>query len=213
MAGALEPGPDGRLRCPWGVAPADYRSYHDEEWGRPLGGESALLERLCLEGFQAGLSWLTILRKREAFRRAFAGFDVARVAAYGEAEVEGLLADPGIVRHRGKVTAAIANARAVEALWAEGRTLAEVVWAEEPRPPPPPPPTMADLATVSPGARRLSAELRRRGFRFLGPTTVHAALQAVGVVDDHLEGCFVRAEVEAERAAFSRPRGPGPPAR
>ena len=202
--GPIDPG-DGRARCPWGVEPAEYRAYHDDEWGRPVVDDVRLFEKLCLEGFQAGLSWLTILRKREAFRRAFAGFDLAAVAAFGERDVERLLADAGIVRHRGKIEAAVANARAALAVQAEAGSLAALVWSFEPASRPPPA-VLGDLAASTPESAGLSKELRRRGFRFVGPTTVYAAMQSLGLVNDHLEGCHVRAAVDAERAALARPR-------
>jgi DNA-3-methyladenine glycosylase I len=182
-------------RC-WESADPAYNRYHDEEWGRPVFDERGLYERFCLEGFQSGLSWLTILRKREAFRTAFAGFDPDRVAEFGEPDVERLLGDAGIVRHRGKIEAAIANARAVLELRAEGRPLPEVVWAYRsdgwaPR-------TKEDWRSTTPDSEALSKELRKAGFRFVGPTTVYAAMQACGVVNDHLADCFVRDEVERE---------------
>ena len=187
-----EPGPDGRLRCPWGLSAPEYLAYHDEEWGRPVRGDTAIFERLCLEGFQSGLSWLIILRKRENFRAAFAGFDAAAVAAFGEADVARLLADPGIVRNRAKITAAITNARAVLAL---PNGLTALVWkyagdpvlrtTSAPR-------TLADVPATTPESKALSDELKRHGFTFTGPVTAYATMQACGIVDDHLAGCFVR---------------------
>jgi DNA-3-methyladenine glycosylase I len=197
-------GEDGQPRCAWGVAPPESRTYHDDEWGRPVGDEDRIFEMLCLEGFQAGLSWLTILRKREGFRRAFAGFSPARVAAFGDAEVERLLSDPEIVRHRGKILAVIANARATLGLAEEGSSLAVLVWGHEP-PPGRPPRQMADVPPVTAQSTALSTELRQRGFRFVGPTTVYAAMQSVGVVNDHLEGCHVRSVVTEERSRFAPP--------
>ena len=182
-------GADGRSRCPWAGADPLYVTYHDEEWGRPLTGDDALFERLCLEGFQSGLSWLTILRKRPAFRRAFAGFGVDRVAAFGDADVARLLADPGIVRNRAKIAAAIANARLAVGL-SDG--LSALLWSYAP-PPRPRPPTLADVPAVTPASTALARDLRRRGFRFVGPTTAYALMQAVGMVDDHLAGCHVPA--------------------
>ena len=188
-----EPGPDGRLRCPWGLSAPEYLAYHDEEWGRPVRGDTAIFERLCLEGFQSGLSWLIILRKRENFRAAFAGFDAAAVAAFGEADVARLLADPGIVRNRAKITAAITNARAVLAL---PNGLTALVWkyagdpvlrtTSAPR-------TLADVPATTPESKALSAELKRHGFTFTGPVTAYATMQACGIVNDHLADCFVRA--------------------
>ena len=182
------PGPDGKLRCPWGLSAPEYLAYHDEEWGRPLRGDVPVFERLCLEGFQSGLSWLTILRKRENFRAAFAGFDLARVAAFGDADVARLLADAGIVRNRAKINATITNARA--ALGLSGG-LSELVWkyAGEPGPAPV---TLGDLPSATPASKALSAELRRNGFVFTGPVTAYATMQACGIVNDHLAGCFFR---------------------
>jgi DNA-3-methyladenine glycosylase I len=180
-------GADGRSRCGWAAGDPLYLAYHDEEWGRPLRGDDALFELLTLEGFQAGLAWITILRKRDAFRAAFAGFRVEAVAAFGEADVVRLLADAGIVRHRGKIEAAIANARAALAL-PEGLT--EFVWAHAPSPRRRRPRSLAELPASTPESDALSRELRRRGFGFVGPTTVYAFMQAAGLVDDHLAGCF-----------------------
>jgi DNA-3-methyladenine glycosylase I len=205
VEGGVVLGPDGLSRCPWGAGGDEYRAYHDSEWGRPVTDDAGLLERLCLEGFQSGLSWLTILRKRPAFRSVFAGFDPAAVAAFGPADVERLLADAGIVRHRGKIQAAIANARAALAVAEAEGSLAAFLWRFEPEPPPRPPRAMADLPATSPAAGALAVELRRRGFRFLGPTTVYAAMQAVGMVNDHLEGCHAREVVERARARLTRP--------
>jgi DNA-3-methyladenine glycosylase I len=197
-------GPDGLARCPWAVSAPDYLSYHDREWGRPVHGDSALLERIVLEGFQSGLSWLTILRKRAAFRTAFAGFDPATVAGYGEADVARLLADPGIVRHRGKIEAAIGNARAtVVLLEAEGvGALDRLVWSFAPTAPGPPPATQADLPARTEASAALAGALKRNGFTFVGPTTAYAAMQACGLVDDHLAGCHAR---RASAAAVLQP--------
>ena len=187
-------GPDGRLRCPWalGGLPGDrlLLDYHDEEWGREVHGDRALFERLCLEAFQSGLSWVTILRKRPAFRAAFAAFDPERVAAFDEADEARLLADAGIVRNGAKVRAALANARALRALQETGRSLDDLVWSHAP-PPRPRPPTTADLAASSPESTALARALKGVGFRFVGPTTAHALMQACGLVDDHLEECSV----------------------
>ncbi len=179
------------MRCAWaeGCAPPDLVAYHDDEWGRPVHGDDALFERVCLEAFQSGLSWLTILRKREAFRAAFAGFAIERVAAFGPADVERLLGDAGIVRNRAKIEAAIANARAAAAL---DQPLSELVWSFAPDPPPPPPRTMADLPAITPESTALAKALKARGFRFVGPTTAYAAMQACGLVNDHLVGCVAR---------------------
>jgi DNA-3-methyladenine glycosylase I len=185
-------GDDGLARCPWGTAPPEYRRYHDEEWGRPVRGETALLERITLEAFQSGLSWLTILRKREAFRRAFAGFDAERVAAFDDADRARLLGDAAIVRNRAKIDAAVTNARATVALRdaVEGG-LDALVWAHAPEPGAPPA-RLADVPPTTPAAKALAATLRRHGFVFVGPTTAYAAMQACGLVDDHLAGCWVR---------------------
>ena len=188
-AGPVE-GPDARPRCPWALAAPEYLAYHDEEWGRPVRGDAALYERLTLEAFQSGLSWLTILRKRASFRAAFAGFDPARVAAFGPADVERLLADAGIVRNRAKIEAAIANARATAMLGPGG--LDALVWSHaSPSRPGGRPATLADVPTVTPQSRALAGALRAAGFRFVGPTTAYAVMQACGLVDDHLAGCWV----------------------
>jgi DNA-3-methyladenine glycosylase I len=182
------PGPDGLLRCPWGVGPPEYLGYHDEEWGREVHDDTVMFERVCLEGFQSGLSWLTILRKRDNFRRAFQGFDMDAVAAFGPDDEARLLADAGIVRNRAKIEAAIANARAALML-PEG--LAERVWkyAGESGPAPV---TLADLSAVTPASKALSKDLKKAGFRFTGPVTVYATMQACGVVNDHLKDCAFR---------------------
>jgi DNA-3-methyladenine glycosylase I len=185
--GAL-PGPDGRLRCPWGLSAPEYLSYHDEEWGRPVRGDTAIFERLCLEGFQSGLSWLTILRKRENFRAAFAGFEPAAVAAFGDQDVARLMADAGIVRNRAKINAVLTNARAVLTL---PDSLTDLVWkyASDSAPAPR---TLDDLPASTPASKALSAELRKRGFTFTGPVTAYATMQACGIVNDHLAACFCR---------------------
>src|SRR5207253_677084 len=172
-------------------------AYHDEEWGRPVVDERGVYERLCLEGFQSGLSWLTILRKRDGFRTAFGGFDLEAVARFDECDVDRLLRDAAIVRHRGKIEAAIANARATLELRERGTPLHELLWSHAP-PPRPAPRTPADWQATTPESTALSKLLRRHGFRFVGPTTAHASMQACGVVNDHLATCFVRADVERE---------------
>jgi DNA-3-methyladenine glycosylase I len=193
-------GEDGVARCAWGDSAPDYRPYHDEEWGRPVTDDVRLFEKLCLEGFQSGLSWLTILRKREAFRAAFAGFDFHRVAGFDERDVERLLGDAGIIRHRGKIEATINNAgRAVEMVEAEG-SIAAFVWAYEPGT------TRAGLESETAESRALAKELKRRGWRFVGPTTVYAFMQAMGLVNDHLEGCDAREPALRARAALLLPR-------
>jgi DNA-3-methyladenine glycosylase I len=191
---------DGPIRC-WPVRDDVTRAYHDQEWGRPVRDEARLLDKICLEGFQSGLSWDTILRKRPGFRAAFAGFDPEALARYGDADVdvERLLADARIVRNRRKIEAAIANARATVAMHAAGESLAGLVWGHRPRDRPAPR-SWAEVAASTPDSTALARELKRRGFRFVGPTTVYAMMQAVGVVNDHLVGCFVRDEVEARRA-------------
>jgi len=182
------PGPDGKLRCPWGLSAPEYLAYHDEEWGRPVRGDTALFERLSLEGFQSGLSWLTILRKRENFRAAFAGFDASAVAAFGEQDVARLMADTGIVRNRAKINAVISNARAMLDL-PDGLTLLVWKYAGDDGPAPR---TLAEVPSATPASKALSAELRRHGFRFTGPVTAYATMQACGVVNDHLAACFCR---------------------
>ena len=190
----LVKGSDGRLRCPWAGSQPDYLAYHDLEWGRPVHDEVRLFEKLCLEGFQAGLSWYTILRKREAFRRAFAGFEPARVAAFGEADVTRLLADASIVRSRRKIESTVANARAMLALG--DTTLDRLVWTHAPAARPAPT-HFSELVASTPESAALAAELKRRGFRMVGATTVYAMMQACGVVNDHLAGCFVREELDS----------------
>jgi len=190
-------------RC-WPTSDPLYQAYHDEEWGRPVTDERGVFERLCLEGFQSGLSWLTILRKREAFREAFADFEPDAVARFGPRDVDRLLQDATIVRHRGKIEAAIANSRATLDLREQGSTLHELFWSHAPLSHPAPR-TPADWQGTSPESTALSKLLRKRGFRFVGPTTVHAAMQACGVVNDHLASCYVRAAVERELTAVTRP--------
>lgn len=183
-------GADGRLRCPWALTAVDYCAYHDDEWGVQVHGEAALFERLSLEAFQSGLSWLTILRKRDAFRRAFAGFHPATIAAFTESDIARLLADPGIVRNHAKIKATVRNAQAVTSL---GEDLDSLLWSYAPDPAKRRPPhTMAELPTRTPESEAMAAMLRRRGFTFVGPVTCHALMQATGMVDDHLVGCFRR---------------------
>ena len=187
LADGLVIGEDGRARCFWGGSTPDYVAYHDTEWGRPLHGDDALFERLCLEAFQSGLSWITILRKRPAFRAAFAQFSITAVAAFSEADATRLMADSGIVRNRMKVDAALHNAR-VAADLPDG--LAALLWSYAP-PPRPRPATLADVPATSPESTAMARDLKRRGFVFVGPTTAYALMQATGMVDDHLEGCHV----------------------
>jgi DNA-3-methyladenine glycosylase I len=195
---------DGVVRCPWGVSPPELRRHHDEEWGRPVGDDDRIFQKLCLEGFQSGLSWLTILRKLENFRKAFANFDPVEVADFDQADIERLMADPGIVRNRAKVLATINNARAALGLRDAGTSLASLLWKYEPRRRRAPR-TMADLQSVTSESTTLAAELRRAGFRFVGPTTVFAAMQDLGVVNDHLSDCHYRPIIEQERSRFARP--------
>ena len=198
-------GEDGRSRCGWCVGAPDYQAYHDDEWGRPVTDDVRLFEKISLEGFQSGLSWLTILRKREAFRRAFAGFSPEMVAEFGPADVERLLADPGIVRHRGKIDATIANARATLEAQRRHGSLAAVVWSfEPPRRTRRAPRRLGDLPTTTPESVALSRTLRGLGFRYVGATTAYAAMESLGLVNDNLAGCHVRAECEAERRAITR---------
>ena len=204
MATALSKGSDGRPRCWWGASTPDYERYHDKEWGRPVRDERGLYERMVLEGFQSGLSWLTILRKRDNFRAAFANFDIEAVAKFGDRDVNRLLGDAGIVRHRGKIEAAIANAKAAAEMHANGESLSELVWSFAPDGRRRAPRSPEDLPAITPESTALSKELKKRGFRFVGPTTAYATMQACGVVNDHLAGCWVRAEVEAARRAKPR---------
>ena len=218
-------GADGRARCWWPGADPGYLAYHDREWGRPVVDDIRLFEKLCLEGFQAGLSWLTILRKRENFRAAFAGFDIASVAAFGDGDVERLLGDAGIVRHRGKIASAVNNARRAADLIAEFGSLAAYLWSWEPAG------SDADgsnadgsnaarvaiddpagwsMPSVTPASTALARDLKHRGWSFVGPTTVYAFMQSVGLVNDHVPGCFARPECRAERAALAPPGRAGP---
>ncbi|MET7404699.1 DNA-3-methyladenine glycosylase I [Streptomyces parvulus] len=184
-------GPDGAPRCPWALSTADYVTYHDEEWGRAVHGDVALFERLSLEAFQSGLSWITILRRREGFRAAFAGFSIPEVAAFTDADRERLLGDVGIIRNRAKIDATLANAR-VLAGWAPGE-LDELIWSHAPDPAGrPAPKTLADVPAVTPESTALSKALKKRGLRFVGPTTAYALMQACGLVNDHLSRCVTR---------------------
>ncbi len=205
--GLLE-GPDGVVRCSWHGNLPDYLHYHDHEWGRPVTDDRRLFEKICLEGFQSGLSWLTILRKRENFRAGFANFEIDKVAAFTDADVERLLGDAGIVRHRGKIVSTINNARRAQQLIAEAGSLAAWFWRFEPgkeeRP------KIVDMAHLRANPTtavsvRISKELKKRGWSFVGPTTIYAFMQAMGLVNDHLVGCVCREEIEKERNAFKRP--------
>jgi len=201
---SIKPGPDGLGRCAWCLSTPAYRHYHDTEWGMPIGDDRTLFEKICLEGFQCGLSWLTILNKREAFRGAFANFECEAVARFGEADVARLLENAAIVRHRAKIEAAINNARRAIELKEEAGSLAAFFWRYEP--------DAAEHArrgfvTETPESVALSKALKKRGWRFVGPTTIYAFMQAMGLVNDHAPGCAHRAQVEAARQNFPRPRG------
>jgi DNA-3-methyladenine glycosylase I len=200
---ATLPGPDGRLRCRWCSAAPEFLAYHDCEWGFAAGDDRQLFEKLCLESFQSGLSWRTILAKRDNFRSAFQGFDIDRVVAFAPRDVDRLLQDSGIVRHRGKIEAVVNNARRAQELVKEAGSLAAFVWRFEP---------FAQVldqpraASTSPESIALSKALKKRGWKFVGPTTVYAFMQAMGLVNDYAEGCVVRAEADRVRQAFKRPR-------
>jgi DNA-3-methyladenine glycosylase I len=201
-------GPDGQIRCWWHGNQADYLRYHDTEWGWPVDDDRRLFEKICLEGFQSGLSWLTILRKRENFRAAFANFEMAAVARFGEDDVARLLQDAGIVRHQGKIRSTINNAARALELTEEFGTLAAYFWQFEPGPDQRP--AVLDHATArtlgkTDVSTAISKDLKKRGWSFVGPTTVYAFMQAMGLVNDHLEGCLCRPKVETARAAFKRP--------
>lgn len=211
MAGkGIIEGEDGRYRCAWHGNLEDYRRYHDAEWGRPVTSDFRLFEKICLEGFQSGLSWLTILRKRENFRAAFAGFDFDKIAAFGDEDIDRCLADTGIVRHRGKIVSTINNARRAQEMRDEFGSLARYFWSNEP--PAGERPEVMDYETLvanptSPTSTRISKDLKKRGWTFVGPTTVYAFMQAMGLVNDHLDGCFCQPEVEGLRRALDRSLG------
>ncbi|MGR4848458.1 DNA-3-methyladenine glycosylase I [Streptomyces sp. LARHCF252] len=189
--GAALAGPDGALRCPWALSAAEYVTYHDEEWGRPVHGDDALYERLSLEAFQSGLSWITILRRRPGFRAAFADFKIASVAAFTDEDRDRLLADAGIIRNRAKIDATLANARVLTE-WAPGE-LDELIWSHAPEPGTRPvPKSLSDVPAVTAESTALSKALKKRGLRFVGPTTAYALMQACGLVDDHLQACVAR---------------------
>ena len=207
MTAGIEVGEDGKARCWWGGGDPLYRSYHDTEWGRPVADDRRLFEKLCLEGFMAGLSWLTILRKREAFRKAFANFEPAAVARFTPARQEKLMADPGIVRNRAKIAAVVNNARRYRDVVTDRGSFAAYAWSFAP----PSRPALLDQAALmkikfSAEAAALSKDLLKRGWRFVGPTTVYSFMQAMGLVNDHVDGCFVGREVEALRRDFKRPQ-------
>ncbi|MCB1421612.1 MAG: DNA-3-methyladenine glycosylase I [Nitratireductor sp.] len=201
-------GDDGKWRCKWHGNMPDYLAYHDDEWGHPVTDDTRLFEKLCLEGFQSGLSWLTILRKRENFRNAFAGFEIARVAKFGEKDIERLLGDAGIVRHRGKIASTINNANRALELQQEFGSLAAYFWAHEPGPEDRP--ERCDWESLrklgkTETSTRISKDLKKRGWSFVGPTTVYAFMQAMGLVNDHVEGCCRREVTEKKRKALKRP--------
>lgn len=198
-----EPVDDGRTRCGWATGSALYRDYHDHEWGQPLRGRTALFERLTLEAFQSGLSWLIILRKRDNFRQAFDGFDIEAVGRYTDLDVQRLLADAGIVRNRAKIEATIANARAAADLDVD---LSDLLWSYAPAPRPRPA-TLADVPSVVPESKALAKDLKRRGFRFVGPTTAYALMQATGMVDDHLRSCWVPPVTSSTEVVHEHARG------
>lgn len=196
------------VRCPWAGSDPLYQRYHDTEWGFPVTDDTRLFEKLCLEGFQSGLSWLTILRKRENFRAAFAGFDIDKVAAFDEPDIDRLLADAGIVRHRGKIVSTINNARRAQALRAEFGSLAAYFWRFEPKPEDRPTDLTWDALramATTPASTALSKDLKKRGFSFVGPTTCYAFMQAMGLVNDHIADCHCRPVVEQQRAELIRP--------
>lgn len=208
LADGLDLGADGKTRCWWHGGLEDYIAYHDKEWGRPMADDRTLFEKICLEGFQAGLSWLTILRKRENFRAGFANFEFRKVAEFDEEDVERLVNDAGIVRHRGKINSTINNAKRACDMVDEAGSLAAYFWAHEPKQANRPK-KIDHKALSSMGktleSTALSKDLKKRGWSFVGPTTIYAFMQAMGLVNDHLEGCIMRPVVEAERSAFTRP--------
>ena len=204
----LRPAGDGRCRCWWAGEDAQYQHYHDTEWGRPVHDDRRLFEKLCLEGFQSGLSWLTILRKRENFRRAFVNFEVDVVARFGAGDVDRLLGDAGIVRHRGKIEAVINNAGRAAEMTRSGETLAGLVWSYAPTAPfgrDGEATHASGIPTTSPSAIALSKDLKKRGWKFVGPTTVYSFMQSMGLVNDHVEGCLARDECELERLKVHGP--------
>ncbi|MCA3183601.1 DNA-3-methyladenine glycosylase I [Cupriavidus sp.] len=201
--------PQTQVRCGWCGDLEDYCHYHDNEWGFPVDDDRRLFEKLCLEGFQSGLSWLTILRKREAFRKAFANFEIDKVARFTERDVERLLGDAGIVRHRGKIEAAIHNARCAQELLKTEPSLAAYFWKFEPDPKSRPKtltPEVLRTMAISPESTALSKDLKKRGWKFVGPTTMYALMQAMGLVNDHMDGCTTRSLVQRARKAFKVPR-------
>jgi len=197
--GFAEVGTDGVIRCDWGNGSSEYAAYHDNEWGRPVGDDRRLFEKLSLEGFQSGLAWITILRKRDSFREVFEGFDIEQIARFGEDDVTRLLGDARIVRHQGKIRSTINNAQRSLEVANEMGSLGSLIWSFEPTPAPP------THAATTPESVALAKELKRRGFTFVGPTTAYAFMQSMGIVNDHAEACAMRDAVEADRAKFVRP--------
>ncbi|MCD9148918.1 DNA-3-methyladenine glycosylase I [Pseudophaeobacter flagellatus] len=197
-------GQDGQPRCAWSASAPEFDAYHDAEWGYPVGDDIRLFEKICLESFQSGLSWRTILAKRENFRRAFCGFDWTVIAGFTEEDVERLLQDGGIIRHRGKIESVINNARRAQELVAEAGSLAAFFWSFEPDPKTLPEP---QTQSTSPDSVALSKALKKRGWKFVGPTTAFAFMQAMGLINDHARGCICRAKADAARAAFTAPQG------
>jgi len=195
-------GTDGKCRCAWCDAAPEFNAYHDTEWGFPVTDDIRLFEKICLEGFQSGLSWRTILTKRENFRKAFAGFDFHKVAQFDDADVERLLGDAGIIRHRGKIEASINNAKRACEMVAEEGSLAAYFWRFEPKPDEVGPP---QSMSTSPTSVALSKDLKKRGWKFVGPTTVFAFMQAMGLINDHAQGCFLRQQIDDMRASLVRP--------
>ncbi|WP_417835260.1 DNA-3-methyladenine glycosylase I [Thalassospira tepidiphila] len=195
-------GTDGKCRCAWCDAAPEFNAYHDTEWGFPVTDDIRLFEKICLEGFQSGLSWRTILTKRENFRKAFAGFDFHKVAQFDDADVERLLGDAGIIRHRGKIEASINNAKRACEMVAEEGSLAAYFWRFEPKPDEVDPP---QSMSTSPTSVALSKDLKKRGWKFVGPTTVFAFMQAMGLINDHAQGCFLRQQIDDMRASLVRP--------
>jgi DNA-3-methyladenine glycosylase I len=204
---SLVRGDDGLRRCAWCVSAPDYVAYHDDEWGRPVTDDVRLYEKICLEGFQSGLSWLTILRRRDGFRRAFVDFDPSKVSRFDESDVRRLLQDASIIRHRGKIEATIANARATLDVQGQRGSLAALVWEFEPSRRRPAPRKLGDIPSKTPESTALSKALASFGFRFVGPTTAYAAMQSLGLVNDHVKGCHVRAACERDRRSLRSRQG------
>ncbi|MBX6371356.1 MAG: DNA-3-methyladenine glycosylase I [Acidothermus sp.] len=206
MSCGLATGPDGLVRCAWAYSEPEYVAYHDEEWGRPVDGDDAVFERLALEAFQSGLSWIAILRRREAFREAFAGFRIDRIARFTERDIERLLTNRAIIRNRAKIEAVVHNARTARALRREGCSLSDLVWQHAAPADAPLPRCRSDIPTRSEESAALAETLRRHGFRFIGPTTAYAHMQATGMINDHVVGCIVADDVTRWRREFLRLR-------